>query len=301
MAGISGARSGYYLPPPAAKVAFPALIARYCKGGNGWEGQGLGWLDSDEATCAALEVDVHALAMLVFVEWREFVSALPGCGAVLSRETSALWFAQVTSEYFLSVLVVASCWGRGFRAGLGAGMLPASVERGVTNWFMVYRCAAHAVTVGRVIFGLRSHSAECRCFSYRSRLCRTDQCQGRPSFLIPECEFTPVSHHVGVPARCFSHLKCVPASPPILLSWTTYVTVVHGRYDNVGRVKQPCTPAPPCRDHLQAQETLTQALSPRPRRSTARDDLPRCRPRRKGLRCCRGWSRRSRLNTSESR
>lgn len=95
VAGISGARSGYFLPPPAAKVAFPALIARYCNGGKGWEGQGLSWLDSDEATCTALELDVHALAMLVFVEWREFVSALPGCGAVLSRETSALWFAQV--------------------------------------------------------------------------------------------------------------------------------------------------------------------------------------------------------------
>lgn len=95
MTDISGARSGYYLPPPAAKVAFPALIGRYCKGGNGWEGQGLGWLDSDEMTCTALELDVHALAMLVFVEWREFVSALPGCGAVLSREMSALWFAQV--------------------------------------------------------------------------------------------------------------------------------------------------------------------------------------------------------------
>jgi len=93
---ISGARGGYYLPPPAAKVAFPALIARYCKRGNGWEGQGPGWLDSDETTCTALELDVHALAMLVFVEWREFVSVLPGCGAVLSREMSALWFAQVT-------------------------------------------------------------------------------------------------------------------------------------------------------------------------------------------------------------
>ncbi len=95
---ISGARGGYYLPPPAAKIAFPALIARYCKGENGWEGKELGWLNSDEMTCTALELDVHALAMLVFVEWREFVSALPGCGAVLSREMSALWFAQVTSQ-----------------------------------------------------------------------------------------------------------------------------------------------------------------------------------------------------------
>ena len=98
ISGVEGdqrARSGCFLPPPAAKVAFPALIARYCKGGNGWEGQGHSWLDSDESTCTALELDVHALAMLVFVEWREFVSALPGCGAALSRETSALWFAQV--------------------------------------------------------------------------------------------------------------------------------------------------------------------------------------------------------------
>lgn len=106
VAGTSGAQSGCDLPPPAAKVAFPALIARYCcKGGKGWEGQGLSWLDSDQATCTALELDVHALAMLVFVEWREFVSALPGCGAVLSKETSALWFAQVMSGYFLKV-----CW-----------------------------------------------------------------------------------------------------------------------------------------------------------------------------------------------
>ena len=103
---ISGARGGYYLPPPAAKVAFPALIARYCKGGTGWGGQGLGWLESDETTCTALELDVHALAMLVFVEWREFVSALPGCGAVLSREMSALWFAQVTDEPVALFLVV---------------------------------------------------------------------------------------------------------------------------------------------------------------------------------------------------
>lgn len=120
VAGISGARSGYYLPPPAAKVAFPALIARYCKGGNGWEGQGLGWLDSDEATCAALEVDVHALAMLVFVEWREFVSALPGCGAVLSRETSALWFAQVTSE-FSKCAGCRELLGKGVSCGVGGG------------------------------------------------------------------------------------------------------------------------------------------------------------------------------------
>lgn len=102
VAGISGARSGYGLPPPAAKVAFPALIARYCKGGKRWEGQRPSWLKSDESTCTALEVDVHALAMLVFVEWREFVSALPGCGAVLSRETSALWFAQVMRVFLLN-------------------------------------------------------------------------------------------------------------------------------------------------------------------------------------------------------
>ncbi|CAN0460498.1 unnamed protein product, partial [Ectocarpus sp. 12 AP-2014] len=52
-----------------------------------------------DKTCAALERDVHALAMLVFVEWREFVSALPGCGAVLSKETSALWFAQLRQRW----------------------------------------------------------------------------------------------------------------------------------------------------------------------------------------------------------
>ncbi|CAM9913904.1 unnamed protein product [Pylaiella littoralis] len=87
-------------PPPAAGVAFPALIARYCKGWDRCrEGQGLGWLRCDEATCAALELDVHALAMLIFVEWREFVSALPGCGAVLSKETSALWFAQIRQRW----------------------------------------------------------------------------------------------------------------------------------------------------------------------------------------------------------
>lgn len=85
--------------PQTAKVAFPALISRYCSGpggdGEGGGGDGPAWLDSEDRTCAALELDVHALAILVFVEWREFVSALPGCGRVLSRETSALWFAQV--------------------------------------------------------------------------------------------------------------------------------------------------------------------------------------------------------------
>lgn len=98
---ISGAPHGYPMPPPAARVAFPSLIARYCgdvkRRSEGAE-PGTGWLHSDETVCTALEVDIHALAMLVFVEWREFVSAIPGCGAVLSRETSALWFAQVPSE-----------------------------------------------------------------------------------------------------------------------------------------------------------------------------------------------------------
>lgn len=133
VAGISGARSGYYLPPPAAKVAFPALIARYCcKSGKGWGAKGLGWLDSDETTCTALELDVHALAMLVFVEWREFVSALPGCGAVLARETSALWFAQVMTGLAVSVLVIPNVFfllgGSFFRWGCddtcSRGMLP---------------------------------------------------------------------------------------------------------------------------------------------------------------------------------
>lgn len=84
--------------PSMASIAFPSLIARYCSGvakSASWAGGGGEWLESDEATCRALEEDVHALALLGFVEWREFVTALPGCGEVLSRETSALWLAQV--------------------------------------------------------------------------------------------------------------------------------------------------------------------------------------------------------------
>ncbi|CAN0421296.1 unnamed protein product, partial [Ectocarpus sp. 12 AP-2014] len=102
---ISGAPHGYYMPPAPAKVAYPALINRYCGGvskarnGDASVGRRPCWLDSDDKTCAALERDVHALAMLVFVEWREFVSALPGCGAVLSKETSALWFAQLRQRW----------------------------------------------------------------------------------------------------------------------------------------------------------------------------------------------------------
>lgn len=141
-ADISSARSEYYLPPPAAKVAFPALIARYCKDGNRWEGQGLSWLDSDEATCAALELDIHAVAMLVFVEWREFVSALPGCGAVLSRETSALWFAQVMSGTLFGVVIFASCLGGGLTGAYGRGMLvPASGMRDETGSSLIVSCA----------------------------------------------------------------------------------------------------------------------------------------------------------------
>ena len=103
-AGVASEQQGWRIPQ-TAKVAFPALISRYCSGpgpgGEGGEGEGAGgdgpaWLDTEDRTCAALELDVHALAILVFVEWREFVSALPGCGSVLSRETSALWFAQVS-------------------------------------------------------------------------------------------------------------------------------------------------------------------------------------------------------------
>lgn len=107
---ISGAPHGYYMPPAPAKVAYPALIDRYCGGvskarnGDASVGRRPCWLDSDDKTCAALERDVHALAMLMFVEWRELVSALPGCGAVLSKETSALWFAQVRS--YLSYIQV---------------------------------------------------------------------------------------------------------------------------------------------------------------------------------------------------
>lgn len=87
--------------PTMASVAFPALIGRYCGGDDGVSQAGgsselISWLDSDEMTCKVLERDVYALAMLMFVEWREFVSALPGCGKVLARETSALWLAQVT-------------------------------------------------------------------------------------------------------------------------------------------------------------------------------------------------------------
>lgn len=107
---ISGAPHGYSMPPAAARVAFPALITRYCgenkgRSDGGEQGSGTGWLDGDDSVCSALEMDVHALAMLVFVEWREFISAIPGCGAVLSRETSALWFAQVTSDEATRVLV----------------------------------------------------------------------------------------------------------------------------------------------------------------------------------------------------
>lgn len=87
--------------PMMALVAFPALIDRYCGGSDGvsqacGSSELISWLDSDEMTCKVLERDVYALAMLMFVEWREFVSALPGCGKVLARETSALWLAQVT-------------------------------------------------------------------------------------------------------------------------------------------------------------------------------------------------------------
>ncbi|CAM9915100.1 unnamed protein product [Scytosiphon promiscuus] len=99
---ISGAPHGYPMPPAAARVAFPSLIARYggeVKRKNDDAERAADWLDSDETVCTALEVDVHALAMLVFVEWREFVTAIPGCGAVLSRETSALWFAQIRQRW----------------------------------------------------------------------------------------------------------------------------------------------------------------------------------------------------------
>ncbi|CAM9663148.1 unnamed protein product, partial [Ectocarpus sp. 4 AP-2014] len=102
---ISGAPHGYYMPPAPAKVAYPALINRYCGGvsktrnGDASVGRRPCWMNSDDKTCAALERDVHALAMLVFVEWREFVSALPGCGAALSKETSALWFAQLRQRW----------------------------------------------------------------------------------------------------------------------------------------------------------------------------------------------------------
>lgn len=88
--------------PTMASVAFPALIGRYCGGSDGGVSpagelpERVAWLDSDAMTCKALERDVYALAMLMFVEWREFVSALPGCGKVLARETSALWLAQVS-------------------------------------------------------------------------------------------------------------------------------------------------------------------------------------------------------------
>lgn len=82
--------------PPMARVAFPGLIARYCRGPLEVDRSGgAEWLDGDEETCKALETDVHALAVLVFVEWKGFVSALPGCGGLLSVEMSALWLAQV--------------------------------------------------------------------------------------------------------------------------------------------------------------------------------------------------------------
>lgn len=99
--------------PAMASVAFPSLMTRYVTGSAvdvagasdavlsekelslPERAASVAWLNDDDATCKALEQDVHALAMLMFVEWREFVSTLPGCGAVLSRETSALWLAQV--------------------------------------------------------------------------------------------------------------------------------------------------------------------------------------------------------------
>lgn len=122
---ISGAPHGYYMPPAPAKVAYPGLIDRYCggvsKGRNGGAsvGRRACWLDSDDKTCAALELDVHALAMLVFVEWREFVSALPGCGAVLSKETSSLWFAQVMSYgSYIQEFSMIFLEGRGGLAGI---------------------------------------------------------------------------------------------------------------------------------------------------------------------------------------
>lgn len=113
-----GADGGFL--PSTARVAFPALIARHCGGDGGGASSGGGaafggttWLESDDKTCKALERDVHALATLMFVEWREFVSALPGCGAVLSRETSALWLAQVKAfVYFL-------CCGQACGGGVG--------------------------------------------------------------------------------------------------------------------------------------------------------------------------------------
>lgn len=96
-AGASVSSGEHVMLSPEAKVAFPGLIDKYC-GFFSQEDRGLGgseWLDSDDITCEALESDVHALAMILFVEWREFVSVLPGCGTVLARETSALWLAQV--------------------------------------------------------------------------------------------------------------------------------------------------------------------------------------------------------------
>lgn len=88
--------------PPMARVAFPGLIARYCRGPLEVDRSGdVEWLDGDEETCKALETDVHALAVLVFVEWKGFVSALPGCGGLLSVETSALWLAQVRVRWGL--------------------------------------------------------------------------------------------------------------------------------------------------------------------------------------------------------
>lgn len=68
------------------------------------------WLDDDEETCKALEQDIHALAMLIFVEWRAFVSALPGCGGVLSRETSALWLAQASRPLLIFFLSYRCCF-----------------------------------------------------------------------------------------------------------------------------------------------------------------------------------------------